>query len=142
MVEASVAEIHEYPVRPEGFEEPLFPTAESKRAVMDHFLQSGWLGRAAELSLGPGHAAHLREEPVKICRGRADGRVVLLSRCGRRTRRRVVTEIVERWREVGEWWEDGCGDRRLYRLLLADGAVLDVARDGRSGAWTLVGVVD
>ena len=48
-MEASVAEIHAYPARPEGFEEPLFPTRESRLAVADHLLDAPWLSRASEL---------------------------------------------------------------------------------------------
>ena len=45
-METSVAEIHAYPARPEGFEEPLFPTRESRLAVAEHLLRAPWLGRA------------------------------------------------------------------------------------------------
>ena len=47
-MEASVSEIHRYPLRPDGFEEPLFPTRESRLEVLDHLLQSSWLSRASE----------------------------------------------------------------------------------------------
>ncbi|MDQ3318368.1 MAG: hypothetical protein M3522_13695 [Actinomycetota bacterium] len=140
-MEESVTQIHEYPRRPMGFAEPLFPTAESRLAVMDHLLESGWLGRASDLARGLGQAAHAHEEPVEIRRSRSDERAVLVFRCGRRSRRKVVAEVLERWREVGGWWTGG-EDRYLYRLLLVDGAVVDVARDRASGEWTLVGVVD
>ena len=46
-MEASVSEIHCYPLRPEGFEEPLFPTRESRLAVLDHLLRAPWLSRAS-----------------------------------------------------------------------------------------------
>jgi hypothetical protein len=36
----------------------------------------------------------------------------------------------------------GGEDRFLYRLLLSDGAVVDVARERSSGEWALVGVAD
>ena len=39
-MKASVSQIHSYPLRPEGFEEPLFPTLESRRAVAEHLLQA------------------------------------------------------------------------------------------------------
>jgi hypothetical protein len=45
-------EIHRYPLRPEGFEEPLFQTRASKVEIMEHFLQSDWLCRASELAAG------------------------------------------------------------------------------------------
>jgi hypothetical protein len=44
-----VSEIHRYPLRPEGFEEPLFPTATSRKAVAAHLLRAPWLRRASEV---------------------------------------------------------------------------------------------
>jgi hypothetical protein len=53
-----------------------------------------------------------------------------------------VLEILERWREVKEWWDgDRCKDRFVLRVLLSGGAVVDLARE-KSGGWLLVGVVD
>jgi hypothetical protein len=49
LLRVGISEIHSYPLRPEGFEEPLFSTAASKRAVMDHLLEAPWLSRASEL---------------------------------------------------------------------------------------------
>jgi len=142
LLEVGVSEIHGYPPRPEGFEEPLFPTAATRRAVMEHFLETPWLMRASELKGKTGEAAHALEEPVEI--KDCDGRSYVLRPRGRRRcswRRRRVVEVLERWREVRGWWdEDGCTDRMVFRLLLAGGVVVDVAR-GRSG-WLLVGVVD
>ena len=43
-----VAEIHAYPLRPEGFEEPLLPTAKSNREVEEHLLEAPWPSRASE----------------------------------------------------------------------------------------------
>ena len=45
MLGVTAPEIHRYPLRPEGFEETLFPTAASKRAVAEHLLEAPWLGR-------------------------------------------------------------------------------------------------
>ena len=50
-MQANVSEIHRYPLRPEGFEEPLFPTRESKIKVLDHLLRAPWLARARRLSI-------------------------------------------------------------------------------------------
>lgn len=140
-MEASVTEIHCYPLRPERFEEPLFSTRESRCAVMEHFLEAGWLSRASSLDRGGGCSAHTRTEPAEL-RRRTDGEMELVRRCGRRRHRRMVARILERWRMVRGWWEDGGEDRFLYRLLLSDGAVVDVAHDRVSGEWLLVGVVD
>ena len=58
MRSTSVSEIHAYPLRPEGFEEPLFPTAASRREVAEHLLGAPWLVRACEVAnRGAGEAA-------------------------------------------------------------------------------------
>ena len=149
-MEASVAEIHAYPARPEGFEEPLFPTRGSRLAVADHLLEAPWLSRASELVAhagarpGPGHegrTAHVFREPVEVQRRR--GRLWVGRGLGRvRARGAWVVEKLDRWREVGRWWDEGaCADRLVLRVLLSDEAVVDLARE-RPGGWFLVGVED
>jgi hypothetical protein len=146
-VHASVTEIHRYPLRPPGFEEPLFPTPESRRAVISHLAASSWLSKASEVPVG-GH-----REPARLER-RGDGRTYLVRLAGqgcrtvrdRRQAARRVAEVLERWREVRGWWESG-EDRVVYRLLLSDGAVVDLALDRgeaeeRAGSWSLVRVLD
>jgi len=50
-------------------------------------------------------------------------------------------EVLERWREVQAWWDEDAGvDRTVVRVLLSDGAVVDLARE--SSGWFLVGVTD
>lgn len=146
----SVSEIHAYPLRPEGFEEPLFPTADSRRAVAEHLLGAPWLARACDLKPdggGAGEVAHAFEEPVevKVLRG---GRTYVLRRGRGHERRhrpgRRVVEVLDRWREVGRWWEVGRHpDRLIFRVLLSGGMVADLARErGSPGRWLLLGVVD
>ena len=150
-MEASVAEIHAYPVRPEGFEEPLFPTRESRRAVAEHLLGASWLCRASELvGRGEGRTVHARREPVEV--GGRGGCLWVARGPGRRTggrarRRRRVVGLLDRWREVGRWWdEDARVDRLVLRVLLSNGAVVDLVREGPGGegrgGWFLVGVED
>lgn len=162
-MKATVSEIHAYPLRPEGFAEPLFWGPENKREVMEHFLAASWIQRASEAA-GEFHRRHTRgsaayatEERIVLER-RGDGALVLERgrRCGcghgRRSRnagrkstvrRRAVRRVLGRWREVWGWWEPSGGrDLVLYRLLLSDGAVVDVARDLAEDLWKLVGVVD
>lgn len=154
-MKATVTEIHDYPHRPAGFAEPLFWGLENKREAMEHFLAATWVHRASELatSRGSGEAAHARRESVRIgCR--EDGTRFLERRCGRsgssgrrRGHRsiRSVREVLDCWREVRGWWASGGEDLVVYRLMLSDGAILDVAKDprDRSGEdWELVGVVD
>ena len=78
---ATVSEIHRYPLRPPGFEEPLFATARSRRAVAEHLARATWLSRGSDLRRGSGQAAHSREEPVHVLR-RADGRAYLVHDTG------------------------------------------------------------
>jgi integrase len=141
-MEASVSEIHRYPLRPEGFEEPLFSTRESRLAVLDHLLRTPWLSRASEMEERGGQAAHARWEPVEL--ENRHGRVRIAWSSGRRRcrKRRHVVEVLGRWREVRAWWDETrAKNRSLARLLLSDGSVVDLAREN-GGEWFLVGVTD
>ncbi len=143
MLGIDVSEIHAYPTRPESFEEPLFPTAESNRKIVEHLLNAPWLSRASELRGRTGEAAHALDEPVELDDSREQTELVRPNapkRCSWKKRR--VGEILDRWREVGEWWdEDDHVDRLVFRVLLSGGIVVDLARE-RSGGWFLVGMVD
>ena len=143
MLHVSVSEVHVYPLRPEGFEEPLFPTAASKRAVVEHLLEAPWLSRASELEGRTGETAHALKEPVEL--RNSGGRVELVKLQGGRRcswRKRRVVEVLDRWREVGRWWdEDRRKDRLVFRALLSGGVTVDLALE-RPGGWFLVGVVD
>ena len=142
MLESSVAEIHAYPQRPPGFEEPLFPTAESKQQIMAHFLKAPWLSRASELPRGVGESAHAAREPVRLLRARGQVEVVRPARRRHDPVRRRVVEVLERWRDVRAWWdEEARTDRLVFRVLLAGGAVAELALE-RPGGWFLVGVAD
>ena len=66
MLGIAVSEIHAYPLRPKGFEEPLFPTTASKRAIAEHLLEAPWLSRASELRGRTGGTARALEEPVGL----------------------------------------------------------------------------
>ncbi len=178
-MESTVTEIHEYPLRPGGYEEPLFGDVNKEREVMEHFLQSSWLGRASEYAVqttgyfsGSGRAL---AEPLEVRLFKERGRTVMrLLPCGdhgeeagslvrRRVRRcsvrsGAIRQVVESWREVRGWWEEGGGrDFVVYRVELSCGAVVDLAHDrsGRNegaedtdsyepgaGRWLLVGMMD
>ncbi len=141
-MEASVSEIHRYPLRPEGFEEPLFPTRESKRAVLDHLLRSPWLSRASEMEERGGQAAHALWKPVELENRHGHLRVTWASGWRRCRKRHHVVEVLGRWREVRAWWDETrAKDRSLARVLLSDGSVVDLAREN-DGQWFLVGVTD
>ncbi len=142
MVESSVAEIHAYPSRPPGFEEPLFPTMESKREIMAHFLEAPWLSRASELPCGIGESAHFAREPVRLRGAGTQVELVRPARGWRGPARRRVVRVLERWREVRAWWDEETRiDRLVFRVLLAGGVVAELALE-RSGGWFLVGVAD
>jgi hypothetical protein len=141
-MQASVSEIHRYPLRPDDFEEPLFPTRESRRAVLDHLLRASWLLRASELESRGGQTAHAGREPVKV--KSYHGRVRISWSSGRRRCRkeRRIVEVLGRWREVRAWWdEERATDRILFRVLLSDGSVVDLAHEN-GGEWVLVGTMD
>jgi hypothetical protein len=141
-MEASVSEIHCYPPRPEGFEEPLFPTRESRLEVLDHLLQSSWLSRASEAESRGGQAAHAWWEPVDVQNRHGGVRISWSSGRRRCRRERRIVEVLDRWREVRAWWdEERATDRRLFRVLLSDGSVVDLARENGK-EWYLVGTLD
>jgi hypothetical protein len=141
-MEASVSEIHSYPLRPEGFEEPLFPTRESRLAVLDHLLQAPWLSLASEMEERGGQAAHALYKPVELENHHGRVRVAWASGRRRCRKRRHVVEVLGRWREVRAWWDETrVKNRSLARLLLSDGSVVDLAREN-DGEWFLVGVTD
>lgn len=172
-MEATVSEIHGYPRRPEGYIEPLFHTVESKREIMDHLLEAPWLERASshdssrshrsgqpyDLPLviggiggigGAGAGRALAEpRPVSLVRRRGDTIVDMgreVRRCA--VRSGAIRRVLERWREVCAWWEDGGGrDLDVFRVELSCGAVVDLAQDrsvpdGEPGRWLLVGIPD
>ena len=140
---ASVSEIHRYPLRPESVEEPLFSTREFRRKIADHLLRAPWLSRTSELEGGltGGQTARARREPVEIEKRRGCAWVAWA--CDRRRCRKEpsVVEVLGRWWEVATWWDETrATDRVVVRVLLSDGAVVDLAREG--GGWFLVGVAD
>ena len=147
-MEATVSEIHDYPLRPPGFTEPLFSTPESRREVAKHLACASWLSRASELPRlakgAVGSTGRLRAERVELRRRTGLGVTEVVrpvaDRCS--WRRRQVVEVVARWREVRLWWdEDASVDRMLFRVVVSERGVVDLALE-RSGEWFLVGVVD
>jgi hypothetical protein len=145
LLTVGVSEIHHYPLKPEGFEEPLFPTAASRSAIAEHLLEAPWLSRASELEGRTGGTAHALEEPIEL--NNPSGRVEVLRlhedrRCHSFWRSQRVEKVLDRWRQVDGWWnENRAVDRVIFRVLLSGGAVVDLARE-RSSGWLLVGVVD
>lgn len=88
-MEATVGEIHAYPLRPEGYAEPLFRTARSRRQILEHLARSSWLWRASEAP--------------RPLRGAASATA------------QENGKVIASWREVDRWWEpDGGVDRVCY----------------------------
>ncbi len=146
MLGIEVSEIHAYPLKPEGFEEPLFATAESNRKIAEHLLEAPWLSRASELEGRTGGSAHALEEPVELRTPPGRVEVVRLGvarrRCQPSWRKRRIEKVIDRWRLVDRWWESQRRvDRVVFRVLLSGGAIVDLARES-SGDWLLVGMVD
>ena len=142
-----MSEIHAYPLRAEGFEEPLFPTADSRKEVAKHLLEAPWLSRASELLEGrAGEAAHAFEEPVELRRSLRRTEIVRVAkdrrRCHSSWKKRRVEKVLDRWRLVDGWWDAKHRvDRGVFRVLLSGGVVVNLAGKD-SGEWLLVGVVD
>ena len=108
-MEAEVSEIHAYPPRPVGYEEPLFHTRCSRKEILDHFAESGWLCRASEL--GP----RTVESRTVGTRGDIDGRRVAGGHPAGRVGR--MGRVLSSWREVDRWWEANGGVDVVWRLL-------------------------
>lgn len=89
----TVSEIHVYPSRPEGYAEPLFHSVESRKEILEHFAESGWLWRASE--------ARRPEAPrLAVDAGTA-----------------AVSKVLAIWREVDRWWEPEGGVDVVWRLV-------------------------
>ena len=160
-MQATVSEIHDYPVRPEGYEEPLFGGPERDREIMEHFLKASWLERASEHATGPSAVAsgsgRALAEPREVLVYREHGLPVMeVVEPRRKPRRKVrrcsvrsgaIRRTIDSWREVCGWWEDGGRDLDVFRVELSSGAIVDLARerynpDGKSLRWLLVGIPD
>ncbi|MEW6082748.1 MAG: DUF6504 family protein [Bacillota bacterium] len=50
-----------------------------------------------------------------------------------------VVDIMELWRDTGEWWQ-GETEKLFYRLRLSDGSLLEIYRAGEE--WFLYKVYD
>lgn len=66
-----------------------------------------------------------------------------------RGRRYGVRRILARWRETGGWWKAaadapwaGESSREILRVQAAGGGIYEIARDLRTGAWSMHRVYD
>jgi hypothetical protein len=146
---ASVPEIHRYPVRPPGFEEPLFLTASHRKEIAEHLAASPWLSRAAGARPGKVerscHVFEREDGSVFLVRGEVVGE---LRWCAPRFRKRGIRRMLERWREVSGWREPTGGrDWLCFRVLASGGVILDLAFERNTSEageprWLVIGVVD
>lgn len=109
---ATVTEIHEYPLRPEGYAEPLFHSHESRKEILDHFARSSWLSRGIELE-------ETREAPRPA---RTPSRAST-----------AIREVLASWREVDRWWETGGGVDVVWRLVEDRGGRQEVRAEQAPG---------
>ena len=82
-MEASVSEIHRQPLRPAGFEEPLFLGPGDKKEIAEHLREStGWLRKAGDGMPGGGEP----EGTGEVCHvlARPDGSAHLVRSFARR----------------------------------------------------------
>lgn len=151
----SVAQIHGHPLRPSGFEEPLFLGSADKKAIAEHLASSSpWLGKAGDaaavaLLAGPeSRPCHVYRGPggeawlAHTHRGTVRPGVPGCRQPRIRSKKRRVARVIDRWREVRGWWEPGGGtDRMVFRVLLFGGAAVDLALE-RGYGWSLLRVID
>lgn len=87
---------------------------------------------------GGGRLSRLFAEPLAIRLQWCEGEIESL-RVG--TARLMVVEIVRRWRVEADWWKDGPA-REYLTVRTAEGHLLDVYGDRRSGEWYLQRLMD
>ncbi len=58
-----------------------------------------------------------------------------------RRRQHQVIEILDAWRERGEWWA-GEHARQCYRVRTAGNGVIDLYSKAGTDTWTLCGAID
>lgn len=88
-MEATVSEIHAYPLRPEGYAEPLFHDRNSRKEILEHLAESKWLFRASEAQRPKASEDQLTAEVA----------------------------VLANWREVDRWWEEGGGVDLIWRRI-------------------------
>lgn len=93
-MEATVSEIHAYPLRPEDYAEPLFHSARSRREILEHLAKSNWLFRASQAP---------RRQPRPATAAFTD-------------QEKVDSRLIASWREVDRWWEPEGGVDVIWRL--------------------------
>lgn len=99
-MDATVSEIHAYPLRPAGFAEPLFHTRQSRRLILQHLANSNWLFRASE---APRPA---ERKPDRALCPAASGAMAS-----------DEYRVIASWREVDRWWEPDGGVDVIWRRV-------------------------
>lgn len=81
--------------------------------------------------------SRLVDRPVHVRVGRQGDPLAFTYR--RRTYR--VTAVLDRWEEVGEWWEAPV-ERTVYRVLADGGGIFELERRRPEGRWYLYKAYD
>ena len=124
-MEASISEIHAYPLRPEGYAEPLFHDRKSKKQILEHFARSGWLSRASEFKEAPPKEALSKEALSKPASARNPSSAAITGT--------AVSEVLASWREVDRWWEPGGGVDVVWRLVEDHGGRQEIRAEPAPG---------
>ncbi|HEY8414376.1 MAG TPA: DUF6504 family protein [Thermaerobacter sp.] len=78
------------------------------------------------------------DQPVEVTADR-DGRPLAFTWRGRR---HVIEEVLEAWKELGEWWDqDPAEDRSVFRVQ-AGGCVYELDYRRPQGRWFLYCIFD
>jgi hypothetical protein len=138
----TVSEIHAYPLRPEGYAEPLFHDSKSRKEILEHFARSGWLSRASEAPEAP--VIPKVTEVTEVCSAPGPARVSLAASSRGRSEMEE-SQVLASWREVDRWWEPDCGVDVIWRLVESGRGKQEMRAEpvgrGSSGASGAVGAV-
>jgi hypothetical protein len=121
-VEATASEIHAYPLRPDGYAEPLFHSRRSRQEILEHFARSGWLSRASEAPRTPEVCS--LAEPTRVSAATSSTGPVGVE----------ASRVIASWREVDRWWEPGGGVDVVWRLVESGRGKQEVMAESIRGA--------
>ncbi|CAN5789400.1 hypothetical protein BH20ACT11_BH20ACT11_13870 [soil metagenome] len=138
----TVSEIHAYPLRPEGYAEPLFHDSKSRKEILEHFARSGWLSRASEAPEIP--KVTEVTEVTEVCSAPGSARASLVA-SSRGRAEMEESRILASWREVDRWWEPDGGVDVIWRLVESGRGKQEMRAEpvgrGSSGTSGAVGAV-
>lgn len=136
------ADIKHYNFHPPDERLTLFPTTESKSAVVVQLLEARWLSRAAALGAGSRTETSLGkryDEPAAV---RWDDDARTPAAFIWRRRNWVIDEILATWVIEKYWWDDVRRASRSYWRVIAGGGVFDLYFDRIAGRWFMGAALD